>query len=111
MPLTKEDLKIYQGDDYSGTVTVRNEDGTPADLTGYTAQSQIRRAVADAEPEIAVQITTTVVSPNVLLSIPRIETEPLQGRYTWDLQLTTDGNQIITIMAGKVIVTPEVTRP
>src|SRR5262245_31138429 len=111
MPLTRDDLKIYQGDDYAGTVTVRNDDGTPADLTGYTAQSQIRRAVADSEPVIAVQITTTIDSPNILLAIPKEETEPLSGRYTWDLQLTSSGNAITTIMAGKVIVTPEVTRP
>lgn len=110
MALTKSDLLLYQGDDYAGTVLVSNADGTPADLTGYTAQSQIRRLVADADPVVVVEIGTTVVSPNVILSIPHLETETLQGRYVWDLQLTTPDDQIMTIIAGKVILTSEVTR-
>ena len=110
MPLTRADLVIYQGDSYAATVTVHNADGTPADITGYTAQAQIRRLVADSDPVVVVDIGTTVVSPNVILDIPHSETEPLQGRYVWDLQLTTPDDQIMTIVAGKVILTAEVTR-
>ena len=111
MPVSKQDLIIYQGDDYAATCTVKNEDGTPADIDGYTAQAQIRRAVADADPVVVVEIGCEVQSPLVLLSIPHAETEQLSGRYTWDLQLTTTEAQILTILAGKVIVTSEVTRP
>jgi hypothetical protein len=104
------DLNLYQGDDYDGTVLVQHEDGTPADISGYTARSQIRRAIADEDPEVAVEITTTVVSPEVFLHIPHDITATLSGAYVWDLQLTTPSGTIITVAKGKVKLTYEVTR-
>ena len=89
---------------------VTNEDGTAADIDGYTAKAQIRRAVADQEPEVAVEITTLVESPLINLSIPHTQTVALQGRYVWDLQIVSPTGGITTIVAGKVKLTPEVTR-
>ena len=110
MSADRQDLAVYQGDDWAGTVTIRNEDGTPADISGYTAQAQIRRAVADADPVVEVEMSATVESPQVHLSIPHDETEGLSGRYVWDLQLIDGAGAITTVLAGKVIVTAEVTR-
>jgi hypothetical protein len=104
------DLILYQGDDEPYTVTVTLDGTTPADITGYTAQAQIRRAVADADPEVAATITCTVQSPEVLLSIPHAVTATLTGKYVWDLQLTSPEGMVKTVMAGKVSVTQEVTR-
>lgn len=111
MPLTKADLIVYQGDDYGATVLVTNEDGTPADITGYTAKAQIRRAVADSDPEVVAELSATVQSPHVVLGLTHAQTELLTGRYMWDLQLLTDESAIVTIMRGAVKVTNEVTRP
>ena len=110
MPASNADLLVYQGDDYSATVTVRNADGSPADITGYTAKAQIRRAIADEEPEVAVEIVTAVSSPQILLSIHHTQTSSLSGGYIWDLQLTTPANAVTTIMRGRVKLTSEVTR-
>jgi hypothetical protein len=106
----KVDLTIYQGDDYSAVVDVLNEDGTPTDLTGYTAKSQIRRSVADASPAVVVEIGATVQSPFVFLSIPHADTEPLNGKYVWDLQLTAADGIITTLLYGQVTIQAEVTR-
>lgn len=109
--MTNQELTVYQGDDYAGVVTVYvGGTGTPADITGYTAKAQIRRAVADAEPEVAVEITTVVSSPQINLSIPHEQTALLNGRYVWDLQLTSPSGGVTTIIRGKAIVTAEVTR-
>ena len=110
MALSTGDLSIYQGDDFAGVVTVRNEDGTPADITGHTAKAQIRRAVADEEPAVAVEIATAVTSPNVTLAISHTVTATLSGAYVWDLQLTTPTGAVITVIRGKVKLTNEVTR-
>jgi hypothetical protein len=107
--MTNADLAIYQGDDYAATITVRNADNTPADISNYTAQSQIRRAVADEDPVVVVNITTTIISPFVVLSIPHAQTALLTGRYVWDLQLTSNTDAITTIVSGKVIAQPQVT--
>jgi len=111
MAVSSGNLDLYQGDLYSGVVTVRNEDGTNADITGYSAKAQIRRAVADEDTDVVVDITTTVASPSVNLSIPSAITASLSGDYVWDLQLTTPTGAIITVIRGKAKVTSEVTRP
>lgn len=109
--MTRQDLDLYQGDDFGATVTVRNEDGTPADISTYTAQAQIRRAVADADPLVIAEITATVESPDIHLALSHDITATLSGRYVWDLQIVSAAGAVTTIMAGKVITTAEVTRP
>jgi hypothetical protein len=110
MPVSREDLSVYQGDDHSWVVTVRNQDGTPADITGYTARAQIRRAVADSDPIVVAEMASSVASPVVNLSLTRTQTATMNGRYVWDLQLTSDTGTVTTILAGNVNVKPEVTR-
>jgi hypothetical protein len=105
-------LEIYQGDDYAGFVTVLNADGTPADLSPFTAAAQIRRKYADSEPVVAAEFSTEIQAPNIIiLGLTHDETTPLWGTYFWDLQLTeTATGAVNTILAGKVPVYPEVTR-
>lgn len=106
----KVNLEIYQGDSFAAIVTVYNIDGSVADITGYTAQSQIRSDVADEDPTVEVEITALVSSPTVTLNIPKTATVDLAGCYVWDLQLTSDTGEITTILYGNVKVTQEVTR-
>lgn len=111
MPLSKQDLAIVQGADYAGTVTVQYTDGAPLDLTGWTAQSQLRRGIADCNAEVIYDIITTIVAPDkVILSIPNAVTTTLKGRYAWDLDLTNPEGGITTVMAGNADVKAEVTR-
>lgn len=108
---SRADLQIYQGDDYAATVTVSN--GLPPDqvLVGYTAQAQIRADVADESSDVLVDIGAAVLSPSIVLSIPRDQTASLcGGEYVWDLQITAVDGTVTTILVGVVRVTPEVTR-
>lgn len=104
------DLNIYQGDDWTGIVTVVNNDGTPADISTFTAKAQIRRSIADSDPIVVVEITTVVSSPLVNLSIPHTVTTTLSGSYVWDLQLVGPTGGVTTILKGRAKVEPEVTR-
>ena len=105
------DLYIYQGADFAAIVTVENEDGTPADIAGWTARSQIRRNVADLDPEIAAELTCLVEAPNfVKLSLLKDATLELCGRYVWDLDLYSPTGASWPVMSGKVLGTQEVTR-
>lgn len=109
--MTNADLVVYQGDDFTGVVSVMDATDAPADLTGYTAKAQIRKNVADREPAIAVEITATVMLPNlVILSIPNAETQALNGTYVWDVQIVSAAGVITTLLYGKVKLFLEVTR-
>jgi hypothetical protein len=108
---TRQDLSIYQGDDYSATVTVSNADGTPADLSGYSAAAQIRRKPADLSAEVEAQFLVSILSPVIHLSLTHDETLALSGVYVWDLQLTDGASgAVITILYGQVRIAQEVTR-
>lgn len=107
---SRAELTLYQGDSYVGGVTVRNADGTPADIAGYTALAQIRRGAADVDPVIAAEFTAVVVSPNINLSLTSAQTRPLAGQYQWDLQITSPTAIVTTILMGRVRVAAEVSR-
>lgn len=108
--MTRADLSIYQGDDYGVTVTVRNADGTPADLTGYTVLAQVRREVADMDSSVDAEFSVNITSPTINLSLSHSQTQALSGRYVWDLQVVSSAGIVTTIMAGKIGVTAEVSR-
>jgi hypothetical protein len=111
VPIKQANIALYQGDDWAAQVTVLNADMTPADLTGYTAQAQIRAGVADQQPVVAAQMSATVNPPNqVLLALTHAQTAPMSGQYVWDLQVTSPGGIITTLLAGSVGVSQEVTR-
>jgi len=108
--LKPTNLQLYQGDDFIATVTVSNADGSPADLTGCTAKAQIRKDVADKQPSVATEFTTSVQSPVINISLTHEQTLQLNGDYVWDLQITDGSGAITTILAGGISVTQEVTR-
>lgn len=110
----RQNLEIYQGDDFAVAVQVLGADGLPADLTGYTALAQIRFDVADKDFEVACEIATVVDIENsqVNLSIHHDVTTLLtEGRYVWDMQLTSPTDVVTTVIAGSVSVVLEVSRP
>ena len=115
MAIKDAPLAIYQGDDWAAMVTVTNPDFTAADLTGYTAQAQIRTGPADQNPYVAAEMLTAVVTPNLIsLSLTHAQTVLLDDaiNYFWDLQITSGTNppEITTLLTGAVTVTAEVTR-
>ena len=110
MPISNVDLRLYQGSDFAARVTITLDENLPADLTGYRAEAEIRRAVADNDPVVAAEMMTTIQSPSVLLALTNDKTQLLHGRYVWDLRMIGPADEVVTVMAGKVDVTPEVTR-
>jgi hypothetical protein len=113
-------LSIYQGDDKRWLFRLKQSNGTPFNLTGYTAAMQFRLDVADTAtgvpvtPEVLVngdptlgEITVTLYSESsVLLKAPL---------YRWDLEITKTGATTVqdwttTIAIGTLAVTKEVTR-
>lgn len=106
----RANLAIYQGDDYGAVASITDETGAPADLTGCTAQAQIRVGPADTNAAIAVEMNTSITGSTVNISIPAALTTQMVGIYAWDCQITRSDGSVSTILAGNAIVTQEVTR-
>jgi len=100
------DIQLTRGDQTpSYRLTVRGDDNTPVDLTGYTATAQIgSRAV----PSVAVG-TTDVTSAStgvILVGYSGAQTTLLRAgeQYTHEVRITGPGQSPLTIVDGIVSV-------
>lgn len=103
------DLILYAGDVFNMTVKVFNADGTPIDLTGAITKSQIRASSSSAVvlAEFAIQAED---ANTFKLSLTSAITASLPANAVWDFQVSSVPGQTVTLAAGKVTVTGEVTR-
>lgn len=114
--VSTNNLRIDQGSRFHLTFRVL-DNGSPADLTGYTARMQIRPSVSDAT--VLAEYTTAnnmlVINTGdstVTIAVPSSETEAYTGWVTgvYDLEIVSSTNDAIRISEGWVKVTPQVTR-
>ena len=105
-------LSVDQGATFTAEVAVSGSDGAILDLTGYTAEGQIRKTYTSST---SIDFTTTIEVPatgNVTISLSAAQTGAMKpGRYVYDVEITNDGGTTVTrILEGQVEVTPSVTR-
>lgn len=105
-------LNLVQGDDFNAMATVYSTAGGLADLTGYTAQAQIRRDVADEDPTVDAVISCVVHEDTSIIDLHMdgTVTATLTANYRWDLQVESPLGDVSTILYGPVFVVAEVTR-
>jgi hypothetical protein len=106
---TMVNLVLYEGDDFTFLVSVTDSAGQPADLTGVTARAQIRETIAD--DVILGELTATVeeVEGNIWLHLDDAVSAVLPPKSVWDVEMDR-GGEIVTLAAGTITVTPDVTR-
>jgi hypothetical protein len=105
----KANLIIDQGTDYSTSITLTDDEDNVVDLTGYTADAQMRKTYSSSN---SVTFSTTVVEAQGVLTLSLTDTQTANitpGRYVYDVVITT-GSTTTRIVEGIVTVTPRVTR-
>lgn len=106
----KANLIIDQGVDYSTSVTLTNDDGDIINLSGYTAESQIRKtytSLSAVDFNVSIAETQGVVS---LALSANVSSNLVPGRYVYDVLLTNTQGIKSRIVEGIVTVTPRVTQ-
>jgi len=106
----KANLVIDQGTTYSTDLNLTDENGDALVLSGYSANSQIRKHYTSSN---SVSFTTSINANAgiITLSLTANQTANLTGgRYVYDVELTDASNSISRIVEGIVTVTPQVTR-
>lgn len=108
------DLVCPQGATFSRTLTWK-QDGSPVNITGYTAALQVRRK--HSTPDVAVSLTSGSgitlggAAGTITFTITAATTAALgDGFYRYDLELTSGSGQVTRLIEGSFRVTPEVTR-
>jgi hypothetical protein len=105
---TKANLVIDQGATFSTTLNLQDEYGSPLDLEGYTANSQMRKWYTSSNASAT--FTTGVANGVITLSLTANQTSNLtSGRYVYDVEINS-GTTISRVVEGIVTVTPQVTR-
>ena len=109
---TYSDIFIDQGSTFSSTIEVKNVNGTPFVLTGYSARGQIRKSYSSLT---AVSFATNInvaTSGNVGISLTATQTRAMKpGRYVYDVEVYNSGGHVLRIAEGQVEISPASTRP
>tara|TARA_Y100000114_G_C11680428_1_gene288337 strand:+ start:74 stop:415 length:342 start_codon:yes stop_codon:yes gene_type:complete len=106
-------LSIDQGATFNSDVTVKDSNGNPFNLTGYTASAKMAKGYQSTKTRT--QITCTIsgdASTGVItLSLTADQTNALdEGRYVYDLEiLQTSSSTITRVIEGIITVRPSVT--
>ena len=111
MPAAYQNLYIEQGTTFSTTITLDDVYGDIYDLTGYTANSQIRKSYysSNATATFATSINTS--HGTVTLSLDSSTSANIAaGRYVYDATITDTSYNVTRILEGVIDVSPSVTR-
>ncbi len=113
-----EELTIDQGTDVSLDVYLTNIDGSPKDLSGYSAAAKMStRYDVDSSDKISFDAYVTVPPTDgiVNLSLTNTVTDTLNSKrkYVYDMEISyqdSDANTIVErVLEGLITVTPSVT--
>jgi hypothetical protein len=86
-------------------------DGTPWNLTDYDFAMQVRRSTSATTTllNITSATMTSIGQVSVTVSAATMSDVPA-GRWVYDIELTSSGNEVTRILEGRFIVTAEVTQ-
>lgn len=110
MTATHLDLVIEQGADFDLVVDVEDDDRSPSDLSGWTAQLQARESLTATTAVIDIAPDVSAADSTVVIHIPGADTDAYEWvSAVYDLVIT-DGSAIRRLLQGQISVDPAVTR-
>lgn len=108
---TVSNLYLDQGSDFSVIVTLKNQNGTPINLTGYTIASQFRKSYQSSS---STNFTTSIYNAaegKVRLQLTAAASSAIAaGRYLYDVEITAGNGEKKRALEGIIVITPEITR-
>tara|TARA_Y100000385_G_C12785469_1_gene505314 strand:- start:37 stop:375 length:339 start_codon:yes stop_codon:yes gene_type:complete len=109
---TISNIFIDQGATFSTSVTVSDVDGSAFNLTGYTAQAQLRKTYESITfTNFTTSIDSTPTTGIITIELTTAQTTALEaGRYVYDLLITSNGGQKTRVIEGIATIMPSVSR-
>lgn len=102
---------IDAGANYSKIITVSSVGGSPLNLTGYVAKSQIRKSYTSTTAYTFTSSVLDAVAGKIRLQLTAEETGAIPpGRYLYDVEITSQSGNRTRVVEGIVTVTPEITQ-
>ena len=106
---------IDQGADWYITFIYENPNGTPVNVTNYSAALQIRTSPL-AKTAVLTLTNTSGITVNgaqgsFACHATNVQTTAItNGKYSYDLEITSPSNVVTRLVQGTVEVSPQVTR-
>jgi uncharacterized membrane protein YkoI len=86
-------------------------DGVAWDLSDYTFAMQVRRSANDANTLLNITTATMTAIGQVSVTVPATTMDGVPaGRWVYDIELTSSGDEVTRILEGRFIVSPQVTQ-
>jgi hypothetical protein len=105
------ELSVEQFASFSTTVNVEDVQGSPINLSGYTAASQIRKSYYSTAANNFTATITGTANGEITLSMSSANTANLSpGRYLYDLVIKAPDSTKTRVVEGIVTVLPGVTQ-
>jgi hypothetical protein len=114
MSAGKHNFYCEQGATFSSVLTWKDENGNPINITGSTAEMQVRSKVC-TDPIITLSTSNGGIAlggalGTITLSIAASVTDDLKaGTYIYDLEIN-NGGTVTRLIEGSFTVSPEVTK-
>lgn len=105
------ELTLEQGASYSTTVTVNGSNGSPTNLTNYTAAAQLRKSYYSSTATDFTVAISDAAGGEITMTLTAANTANLTpGRYVYDLLITSPVNVKTRVVEGIATILPSVTR-
>ena len=104
---------IDSGADYTSTVTVTDGTGSAYNLTGFTAAAQIRKTYESSAATVAftVAFASDRTTGQLDLTLTGAQTAAVtQGRYVYDVLITSGAGALTRVVEGISTINPRVTQ-
>ena len=102
-------LYIDQGADFSAEIGIYDDANLPWDLDGYTGSAKIKKSYYSST-SVEFNVTVNTSNGTVSLSLPSSATLNMeQGRYLYDVVITSNGGVKTRVIEGIVTINPGVT--
>ncbi len=86
-------------------------DGTAWDLSDYTFAMQVRRSTASSTTLLDIDTATMTALGQVSVTVSAATMSDVPaGRWVYDIELTSSGDEVTRILEGRFIVSPQVTQ-
>lgn len=104
-------LYIDQGSDFSATVTLKNQNGSVINLTGFTVQSQFRKSYQSSSfTSFSINIVDAAAGKIKLQLSAAASSAIMPGRYLYDVEITNNTGERKRALEGIIVISPEITR-
>jgi len=110
-------FEIAHGDTLEYAFSWSDSDGVALPLSAYTALMQLKLTKESATSEVEIThltgVTLTDAKPNISFTVSATDINSLtiNTPYFYDLQLTSAGGVITTILTGTIVPVQDVSRP